>query len=41
MKMTYQKPTAELATFEEAENIMVSAVSYGVVDGSGWFTKLS
>ncbi len=41
MKMTYQKPTAELATFKENENIMVSAVSYGVVDGADWFTPIS
>ena len=28
----YQKPAIEIVTFVESENVMVSAVSYGLTD---------
>ena len=39
--MKYQKPEIMVVAFEENENVLVSATSYGLVDGSGWFVPLS
>ncbi len=38
MKKDYQKPVAEIYMIQEEENIMLSAVTYGITDIlSGWF----
>lgn len=34
MKKVYEKPTIETYSLQEKENIMVSAVSFGLVDVS-------
>lgn len=40
MKMKYEKPMVEEVSFAEIENVMVSAASYGLVDGAGWFVAI-
>lgn len=41
MKMKYEKPMVEEVSFTEIESVMVSAASYGLVDGSDWFVEIS
>ncbi len=38
--MKYEKPTVEEVSFVEIESVMVSAASYGLADGSGWFVAI-
>lgn len=38
--MKYEKPTVEEVSFTEIESVMVSAASYGLVDGTDWFVAI-
>ncbi len=38
--MKYEKPVVELMSFKENEDVMVSAVSFGLEVDTGWFVPI-